>query len=99
VKVSDCCQTRSVTWLTAVRLSRLAPVASRKAASMSHVLSPRANISTARRSSSTHGLEEPDLVSDPKRFVGRHGKVARPDLGFSEMRVTRWTTGLPASRA
>src|SRR4029450_13612670 len=41
-----------VTWLTAERLSVVAPVASRKAASMSRVLSPRANISTARRSNS-----------------------------------------------
>ena len=43
---------RSVTSLTAVRLSTLAPLASRKAASMSRVLSPRAYISTASCSSS-----------------------------------------------
>src|SRR5206468_5957833 len=51
-KASYSCQSRSVTWLTAVRLSTLAPLASRNAASMSRVLSPRANISTAKRSSS-----------------------------------------------
>src|SRR4030095_13299217 len=51
-KASSSCHSRSVTWLTAVRLSTLAPLASRNAASMSRVLSPRANISTAKRSSS-----------------------------------------------
>src|SRR4029450_2311799 len=51
-KASYSCHSRSVTWLTAVRLSTLAPLASRKAASMSRVLSPRAYISTASCSSS-----------------------------------------------
>src|SRR5438093_3785267 len=51
-KASYSRHSRSVTWLTAVRLSTLAPLASRKAASMSRVLSPRAYISTASCSSS-----------------------------------------------
>src|SRR6267143_938534 len=51
-KASYSCHNRSVTWLTAVRLSTLAPLASRKAASMSRVLNPRAYISTASCSSS-----------------------------------------------
>ena len=51
-KASYSCHSRSVTWLTAVRLSTLAPRASRKAASISRTLSPRAYISTASCSSS-----------------------------------------------
>jgi len=47
-KASYSCHSRSVTWLTAVRLSTLAPRASRKAASISRTLSPRAYISTAK---------------------------------------------------
>ena len=58
--------TVAVTWLTAVRLSRLAPVASRKAASTSRVLSPRAYISTARRSSSAVRPASPARTRDTK---------------------------------
>ena len=46
-----------------VRLSTLVPLPSRKAASMSRVLSPRANISTASRSSSAVRPATPAAVS------------------------------------
>jgi len=55
---------RSVTWLTAVRLSTLAPLASRNAASMSRVLSPRAYISMASCSSSAVRPAKPARTRD-----------------------------------
>jgi hypothetical protein len=58
-----------VTWLTAVRLNTLAPAAAVKAASISRVLKPRANISTARRSSSAV------RPASPARTRDRNGSV------------------------
>src|SRR6266581_8408280 len=60
------CHSRSVTWLTAVRLNTLAPLASRKAASMSRVLSPRAYISTASCSSSAVRPTRPARTRETK---------------------------------
>jgi hypothetical protein len=63
-KASYSCQSRSVTWLTAVRLKRLWPSPPRKAASTSRVLRPRANSSTASRSSSAVRPASPARIRD-----------------------------------
>ena len=63
-KASYSCHSRSVTWLTAARLSMVAPVASRKAASMSRTLRPRAYISTASCSSSAVRPAKPVRTRD-----------------------------------
>src|SRR4030095_11731314 len=73
------CHRRSVTCLTADRLSVVAPVASRKAASMSRVLNPRANISTARRSSSAVRPASPARTRD----TNGSGRSATPGTPHS----------------